>query len=167
MKTQTGDLLDFKGVSTIMHCANCQNTMGSGIALQIKKRYPEAYKADTTYNDYAHQVGERILGEYSVVHVDSGNTDYVETIVNLYGQFNYGTNGKSNRYLNYAALFNAIINYVSIETIDLTLDKGNLKIGVPYLMGCDRAGGDWNIVSQFLDDLEELYPVEFVIFKLK
>lgn len=53
IKIITGCLLDAfdKGeVDVIGHCCNMQNTFGSGIAEDIRERYPKAYEADTVWH---------------------------------------------------------------------------------------------------------------------
>ena len=39
----TGDLFDTKA-NVILHQVNCQGVMGSGIAAEIKRRFPQAYE---------------------------------------------------------------------------------------------------------------------------
>ena len=64
------DLLKVSDVESIGHCANCFCTMGSGIANQIKKVFPEAYTADlkTVSGDI------NKFGTFSVGVVNSNNT---------------------------------------------------------------------------------------------
>ncbi len=54
------------GAQGIIHQANCQNTMGSGIAREIRARYPEAYEVDckTIAGDY------KKLGTFSSVRTN-------------------------------------------------------------------------------------------------
>ncbi len=56
------------GAQGIIHQANCQNTMGSGIAREIRARYPEAYEVDckTIAGDY------KKLGTFSSVKTNDG-----------------------------------------------------------------------------------------------
>ena len=40
----TGDLFDTKA-NVILHQVNCQGVMGSGIAAEVKRRFPKAYNS--------------------------------------------------------------------------------------------------------------------------
>ncbi len=70
-----------KGFEGIIHQANCQNTMGSGIAREIRARYPEAYEVDckTIAGDY------KKLGTFSSVKTKDGKF----VIYNCYSQESY------------------------------------------------------------------------------
>ena len=70
----------------LLHQANCFNTMNSGVAKAIREEFPEAYAADckTIKGDPAK------LGTYSYAAIN----ELSGYIVNLYGQYNYGYNGK-------------------------------------------------------------------------
>ena len=94
-----GDLLDFpNGINVIAQNCNCKNKFGSGLALQIKNRYPEAYKADCL----AAENDENRLGNYSKARL--GNNKH---ILNVYAQENYGT---EKRQLNYEAFYSVFEN---------------------------------------------------------
>lgn len=133
MKHITGDLIqsakdgDF---DVIIHGCNCFNTMGAGIAPQIAKAFPSAYKADQ-----ATILGDRSkLGTISI-GFDSNLKVFV---INAYTQFDF----KGKKPIDYAALEHC---FKQIKT--LFHDK---RIGYPAI-GCGLAGGDWNIVSKIID----------------
>lgn len=109
----------------LLHVVNCQGVMGSGIALQIKNKVP------TAYSDYmyGHNNGMLNLGTIS-----SGGF-----VVNLAAQDLYG---REKRQLNYGALAQCLSQLVNASN--------QYEMVVPYLMGCDRAGGDWEVVSEML-----------------
>jgi len=126
------DAFDRGGVDVIMHCANLQNVFGSGVAKSIKERYPAAYEADTEH----HTKNRKSPISYA------GFAGYNRAIVNLYGQEFYG---RDKRHLNYGRLAEALIEARScVYTL-------KTKIGIPYNMGCDRAGGDFNIVLEMVE----------------
>src|SRR5690606_22954230 len=101
MKYLNGNLLDLAEqgeFDVIVHGANCFCTFGSGIAKQIKDRYPKAYLIDqmTTKGD----VGK--LGKFTQAYITgfrentNGNTrnlgwHYSFTVINAYTQFTFGT----------------------------------------------------------------------------
>jgi len=125
-------------VEVIAHCANCFCNFGSGIAKQIKEKYPEMYSVDcrTIKGD------KNKLGTISFTKIQDINS-LALVGVNLYGQYNYGT---SSRKLNYEAI------YTSLERLkNLMLEKGWLSVGFPYKMGCALAGGNWDIVYKMIE----------------
>jgi hypothetical protein len=131
----TGDLLDAldrKEVRHIGHCANMQNTFGSGIAKSIRERFPRAYKADTEWFNLKPEMRPPL---------SIGGSLEEGWIYNLYGQVNYG---REKRQVHYGLLANALI------TMGRSMVPGAL-VGFPYLMACDRAGGDWDVVLELIE----------------
>lgn len=125
---QTGE------VDVIAHCCNCFCTMGSGIAPQIKKAFPEAYEVDCETvkgSDYK-------LGSYSVATHKIANTGNELKIFNLYGQFGYWGRSEGKIDIDYYALSCAMK-----QMSDLL--PANSKIGLP-LLGAGLSGGDWGII---------------------
>ena len=141
-----GDLLK-SDCNVILHQANCQSTMGSGIAKTIRETYPDAYIADK--NDPRRPL-ER-LGGYSCVTVDG------ITIFNLYGQLNYGVDKP---YTDYDALEKALRACLANIT-------DNAKIGLPYNMGCGKGGGDWKVVEAILRKVAKEMGQILYVYKLK
>ena len=142
-----GNLLEAKE-EYICHQVNCQGVMGSGVALQIKNKYPKAYEdyvtlCNETNNDY-------ILGYAHLVRINES-----KCIVNLFGQDRYGY-GK--RQTNYIALVKAIVDIINYADSD---------IAIPYNMGCDRGGADWNKIYFILEVLAEDFKHDIVIYKFK
>lgn len=131
------------GADIICHQVNCQGVMGSGIAKQVREKYPAVYKdyksMCSIYNPKA------LLGIAQFVGTDKMyNTPFIG-IFNLFGQENFGYDGKC--YTNYTALYKCF-EKVKEDTMD---DK--YTIAIPYLMGCYRGGGDWNIVYEMIEDI--------------
>lgn len=136
MKTIKGDLVKAvlnsseDGPQVMLHVCNNKGVMGSGIALQVKNQIPDAYRA---YKDFEGTVGGIPLGTISTCH----------NVINLHAQNGYG---QSIRHLDYEEL------YKSLEKAAAYLERvGVERVGVPYRMGSDRAGGDWRIVSAMLE----------------
>ena len=116
------------------HCCNCFHTMGKGIAKEIAMRYPGAYDADK-----ATLCGDKDkLGTFS--KADVGH----QWILNLYGQYRYGS---GQRFLSYDAIAAAL--KASAEFADLMRLK---TLAFPYKMGCNNAGGNWDIVLPIITD---------------
>lgn len=144
-----------QGINVIAHSANCQNTMGSGIAKSIREKYPEAYDADSRYWKQFYPDNYRMLGSYSVVKLEDG-----KEIINSYTQNNYG---RDKRYVNYEAF------YKSFEDIEKYLrdkcenEKRKITLGVPKNISCFRAGGEWSIIWAMLSYLFADSPVNLVV----
>ena len=90
MKKIKGDLIKLAlngDFDVIVHGCNCFCAMGKGIALTIKKVFPEAYQADlkTVKGD------KEKLGHYSSATVQRNGHQI--TVVNAYTQYNYGGSG--------------------------------------------------------------------------
>ncbi|MBO8171583.1 MAG: macro domain-containing protein [Bacillaceae bacterium] len=147
-----GDLLE-SDCDVIAHQCNCFKTMGAGIARQIKKRYPEAYKADTELPLSA----EERLGKISVAH-HPGENRY---IVNLYGQYNYSGPGPLTDYPKLESSLQEMFRYFQNQP-----DFDRLKFGVPYMIGCGLAGGDWNIVSEMLERVSKQFGKDIYAYRL-
>lgn len=135
VKTVKGDLIQmFKNreFSAIAHGCNCFHIMGAGIAGQIAKEFPEAYKADLqTSRGYSMK-----LGRFSDVMTPYGR------IFNLYTQYRPGV--EPPRQLN-----NSIL--MAFDALDQEFggDPAYL-LGIP-LIGCGIAGGDWNYIKTIID----------------
>jgi len=155
IKEIKANLLDFpEGINVIVTCCNCQNTFGSGIAAQIKSRYPEAYQADIDFYNSCEPDNrfKEMMGNFSQIRVDKN-----KFIVNLYAQFNFG---REKRQLDYEAF------YSGLEKIRDPLLKSPQKkwvIGFPYKIGSDRAGGDWNVVLVMIHSVFDNSGIDVII----
>jgi hypothetical protein len=149
IKEIDGNLLDFfdQYNIAIAHVCNCKGVMGAGLAHSIKIRYPSAYNNYKSY-ELLHGL---TLGTISTAWVDS------YPIINLHAQLNYGYVKK--QYLDYDSLRECLN-----KTQKLLLENNITEIGLPYKMGSDRAGGDWNIVLGIIS--EELNKLNVTIVKL-
>ena len=153
MKYLKGDLLEGDW-DVAMHCANPHQVMGSGVAYFLKKKWPEVFQADLEYDI----IPEHKLGNSSLAILPDNRI-----VINLYGQVGVGNSGDPlDRNCRYDHLYDAI--YRACQA--LTLLQGGLRIGVPYRMASDRAGGSWIIVEAILKDIEEKFPVEFVVYDI-
>jgi O-acetyl-ADP-ribose deacetylase (regulator of RNase III) len=137
MKIIQGNLLRIeKGI--ICHQVNCLGAMGAGLALALRKKYPLAYR------DYirAFDNGKLQLGEviYSKI-----NNDLI--VANLCGQFRYGTD---KQYTDYDAVRKCILNVTEYRNENYP----EFNIYIPYLMGCALGGGDWNVVTDIIDNID-------------
>ena len=133
----------------IVHQTNCQGVMGSGIAKQVKERYPEVFNA--YYHYCKTQELKDIFGTALICQV----SDY-KYIANIFGQNTFGQGLQTD----YDMLKNAL------KEVHDFAKENNLSVAIPYKIGCGLGGGDWNTVYDiiteiFFDDVPyEIYRLE-------
>lgn len=126
----------------IVHGCNCQNTMGSGIAKQIKDQYPEAFQVDYAYDIMVKDTRYNKLGNYSKTKIFSKSTFL---IVNAYTQFNYVPRGEDHfEYASFAVILQKLEHFY-----------GNYDFGFPYI-GMGLAGGDSDRIMATLEEFAGL-----------
>ena len=133
LKKIKGNLIDLAEqgeFNVIVQGCNCFETMGKGIAREIRERYPHAYYADLKYSsagDY------NKLGNYSVMV----GTQF--SIVNAYTQYGFARDRD-------------VFEYASFELILQKLAHAypSGKFGFPYI-GCGLAGGDQDHIVAMLE----------------
>ena len=110
----------------IVHGCNAQGVMGSGVAKQLRAKYPEIYDAYVTHLDSFKTNSCSPLGSVNFVLVHSGLT-----VANAITQEFYGRDGK--QYVSYEALHKALADVVDVA-------DGH-TVHVPYLIGAGLGGG--------------------------
>ena len=140
------DLLD-SNCDFICHQVNCQGVMNSGIAKQIREKWPEVYTQYLKKYVNADGYSDKLLGE--IQHVPVSN---LKTVINMFAQENYGYDG--HRYTSYDAFWNCL------NLIKQTVPKGK-TIGFPKKIGCDRGGANWPVI---LEMITEVLGVEYKVF---
>jgi O-acetyl-ADP-ribose deacetylase (regulator of RNase III) len=133
MKFIDGDITEVKR-GIICHQVNCQGVMGAGLALQIRRKFPEVYDA---YLE-AHIQGRLQLGNVIYVNVTPSLT-----VANICGQNRYG---KGKCHTDYEALKKAF------KDINLRKFHSRIDVYIPYMLGCGLAGGDWKVVGNMIND---------------
>ena len=159
MKNIKADLLEGEW-DCAFHCANTYCVMGSGIAYFLSKKWVEVYDADTDYNYNVEHPNEK-LGLFSRAVIPDGRWVY-----NLYGQLGIGNDGSVlGRNCQYDHLYNAM--FLACQDMCKVMGDADNKIniGVPKNMACCRAGGSWIVVNAMLQDLEERFPIEFIVYE--
>lgn len=145
-----GNLLDVKS-GVIIHGCNEQRTMGSGVALAIKQKYPEAYQAYVSQHD--HTPGGLKIGEIAWWSSPKGELWIANAITQEY----YGRDNK--RYVNYAAVckcFKEAIGYAYTMNGSLNFPK----------IGAGLGGGDWGIIQQLINDCDPENQVKKICWEL-
>jgi len=144
--------------TVILHQANCYAVMGSGIAREVKYKYPSAFEADRKFEV---PVGSKDrLGKFSYGWGDENQ----RVIFNLYGQHRYG---RDQKYTEEDKLEEAVRG--AFEKLNEVREHPTfrIKIGLPMNMGCGLAGGDWTVVSELLQRAADDYNYDLHIFRLK
>lgn len=129
----------------IIHGCNCFCTMGAGIARSIKTQFPEAFQADLTTKK-----GDRSkLGDFSQATFVKNGHDII--VINAYTQFHYS--GKE-----------VLADYDAIRNVFKKLKSQfpGKRFGFP-LIGAGLAGGDWQVISEIID--QELQGEDFTLVK--
>ena len=156
MITETkGNLLETNACQVIVHQANLFHTFGAGLAKAIKDKFPEAFEADkrTTLGD------DHKFGTYSAAVIKDPKGTSIKFIVNLYSQQGIGGQDRNTRY-------DAMVEGLTKLHERLGLRKDNLTLGIPYLMGCGLANGNWTIVRAIIESIFGSSKVPVIIYTL-
>ena len=135
LKHTKGNLLDLAEAGEfdiVVQGCNCFNTMGGGIAREIRERYPNVASVDmeTVRGDY------NKLGNWT--ECDAGETNRF-TVINAYTQYNT-SRGED------------VFEYTAFQLIleKLEHEYPTARIGFPYI-GMGLAGGDKDIIIPMIE----------------
>ncbi len=148
MKRVKGNILD-AGHGIICHQVNCRMVMGSGLAKQIRTKWPHVYSEYMQLNTWP---VERRFGLCQIVEIKSKEL----YVANLFGQLDYGRE-KGRVYTDTGALGNALNQLRGWHSENCHED---FPIWFPFKIGCGLAGGNWNEVQTLL---ESLLPKAFIV----
>lgn len=146
---KTGNLLDAP-VDYICHQVNCQGRMGSGIAKQIKERWPVVYDQYIAAFKEREEEVVKLCGQWETQidvsetllgHLQQIPVSDTQTVINMFAQQWYGYDGK--RYTSYDAF------WACLGGIRDSVPKGS-KIGFPYRIGCGLGGANWQVIETMI-----------------
>lgn len=150
-----GNLLTQSDINVIAHQCNLYHTFGSGIAKEIKQRFPKAYAIDREtpygYEAYTDQNYNK-FGRYSVAEINDNLT-----IINCYSQRGFGSQDRNTSYDEIYTIFH------KLEAIYRNSGK---VLGVPKNFGCGLGSGRWHIVNAIFEEIFSNSPLHFVICEL-
>lgn len=130
-----GDLFD-STAQVLVHQVNAQGVMGSGVAKQVKDKYPHVF---ALYRKAILCDGLK-LGQCQLINTHNPENRYIG---NLVGQDRYGYDG--GRYTNYEAF------YTGLESLKTNMELfGLYTVAFPYNIGCDRGGANWDIILSMI-----------------
>lgn len=135
MKVIHQDLLSVQE-GIIAHQTNTQFVMGAGVALAIRRMYPKAYNHYMMIQGHF-RTSSQFLGYCQFVPV----TDKL-TVANIFAQ---DTIGGPDVNTDYDAVRKA---FATVEEC-----RADRQVYIPYKMGCDLAGGDFDIYSAIVDEV--------------
>lgn len=132
-----GDILQLES-GIIVHGCNSHGIMGSGIARQIKEKYPQCFRS---YQSHCNSViREKLLGSVLDYPVENKNL----VICNAITQQDFGGDGK--QYVSYRAI------HTAFQKILKTAQFYNLDVHYP-LIGAGLGGGNWSIISDIISSI--------------
>lgn len=139
LKHTKGNLLDLAEAGefdVIVQGCNCFNTMGGGIAREIRERYPVAAEVDaeTIRGDY------NKLGNWTKSRTVPNKNKHWFTIINAYTQFNMSQGTDVFEYTAFALILQKLV-----------CAYGTKRIGLPYI-GMGLAGGDTEIILDMIGE---------------
>jgi O-acetyl-ADP-ribose deacetylase (regulator of RNase III) len=146
LKHTKGNLLDLAEAGefdVIVQGCNCFNTMGGGIAREIRERYPLIAEVDgyTERGDYL-KLGTWTAG---VVQMPTSSHDF--TVINAYTQYNMSQGTDVFEYTAFALILEKLLH-----------KYGDKSIGFPYI-GMGLANGDEQtiigLLEWFADEVEK------------
>lgn len=154
IKIIDGDLFNSKA-NIIAHQVNCSNAMNSGVAKQIRERYPEVFRAYKNLCTQFERYNSDLLGYCQVVETHDG-----KCIANLFGQLGYGYDGQ--QYTDVHALKRSMIKLRNRCSLDLE----NTTIAMPYKIGCVRGGANWDEVYSIIEEIFKDCNVDVELWRL-
>lgn len=136
----------------LAHGVNCKGLMGSGIAVQFRKRFPEMHAGyvercrDGRLTPGDFWVGAGMLNGRTVLPV------------NLASQDEPGANA------HYHLLFSALQNFAAAASHPERLRMYGGIVAIPEI-GCGIGGLEWHRVKYILECIEKMYPsIEFEVW---
>lgn len=150
VKVVEGNVLNCKE-DIICHQTNCIGIMGGGVALQIRRMFPNVYEEYVKLCQQHKVHPSELLGQVQFCNAPNG-----KVIANCFGQ--NSTSGLS-VLTNYAALEEALY------TVSKFASSRKLSVAIPYNIGCGIAGGDWSTVEEIINRLFGDSDIECTLYK--
>lgn len=140
-----GNLFD-TNIKVILHGANDQGVMGSGVAKIVLDNYPEAYEKYMQVYEKEGLVGGSIIPAFSNGKV----------IINAISQHGYGRSGQ--RFVNYewiSSIFSKLNVYCSVNA--------ETHVAMPQI-GAGLGGGSWEVIASIIESEANTYtPVVYIL----
>lgn len=144
-----GNVFD-SDANIICHQVNCQGVMGSGVAKEVRERFPNVYWQYRHLCDGHTRYTFDLLGTAQIILVSDKNNGLY--IANCFGQDKYGYDG--HQYTDTDALMEAF------TCVAKQARANNWKVAMPYKIGCCRGGANWDTVERIIEDAFQGVDVE-------
>ena len=145
MLVKKGNILEEVKQGIIIQQVNAQGVMGSGIAKQIRDKWPVVWEQySQTFPAHPKDRGLSRMGQLLMVRVNEGLW-----VANIVGQQFYGKD--SRRYTSYDALsdgLHALVSFMDISAYWLTDEQVHHP-----MIGCGLGGGKWPIVKAMIEHI--------------
>ena len=146
---RNGNLLDAQ-TDVIAHQVNCQGVMGSGVAKQIKEKWPDVF---ARYSYHTTMLETACLGNCQMVQINES-----QFVANLFGQRYYGR--ENLRYTSYDGIYDALAK------LQVYMNNRNCNsVAFPYKMSSDRGGADWNVILAMIESVFKNTNITIEIWK--
>lgn len=146
-------LADTKRYSAVVQGNNCHCVWGAGLAPQMKKRWPDAWKKDMMTERGSKAKLGRITSHYD---------ETIDTyVINAYTQFD--TVGRYQNPPVHDVSYDAIFNCFRLLNNVTMLRTSGKPVGIP-MIGAGLAGGDWGIISRLISLATPDINIELVIY---
>lgn len=151
-QVKVGNILE-QTSGIIVHGCNAKGVMGSGLAKQIKSKYPKAFA------DYKQHLSRRGPTSPSLGSVIFSNVNNQLIIANAITQENYGRD-KSVVYVDYGAIES------TFEIISSIAKMVGFHLHYP-MIGAGLANGDWNRIDKIIDSVLDSHEIERTLWTLE
>ena len=146
-----GDILS-SGADIICQQVNCQDTMGSGLAKEIRDNFPSCYEGYKMFR--AGKTPSVLLGKVNWVQDNHG-----PIFANIFAQLRYGRS--EDGHFSYTALRNGLTEVCTHAMAH------NRSVAIPHGISCGCGGGDWEIVSNIIEEVFGGGNVRCEVWKLQ
>jgi len=186
-----GDLLSPRfqadSVNIILHCCNSEGIMGAGVAKALYKKWPQVKKQYLLWNEMTqkgYHLEEELgienysrkyqyhfpnpsirrfgLGNVQLIGVEGDSEHENFLVANMIGQKGIRPNNVGVPPVRYVAFQTA---FSFLKDMHAESEVG-ITIHVPYLMGCDLAGGEWEMIEEYLKRYFVNNDIEVKIYDL-
>lgn len=142
-------------LNAIAHGVNCQGVMGAGIALEVKRRYPEAYSGYVRYLNRYDPIQYTAVGTMHPYPVPGTNLH----ILNCFTQVDTAKQ-RGEVAISYQAIF------TSFSVAGLYCKENGIKeLAIPQV-GAGLGGGNWKVIYQLIANALALYGVTPIVYVL-
>jgi O-acetyl-ADP-ribose deacetylase (regulator of RNase III) len=136
----------------IVHGCNAQGVMGSGVAKQLRAKYPQIFEDYVAHLELCKIEDVPVLGFVSYTQVSKELY-----IANAITQEFYGRDGK--QYVDYEALSTCLTSVADLA------QQWKMPVHIPYLIGAGLGGGDEKIILEIVE--KTMYNTDCILHHFK